>query len=193
MLTLKTSDGQTFDAKAGPDVDLNRIHVGDSVQATYYEEIAVAIRPSGKTAPKTTQTTVQREGVTAQQATMTAKVVSVDAEKKMVTLRDAQGKTHAVKVQDPDLPGPAQSRQGGRHGRPDVHASSGDVRTAGAADEVAAAYPSTTHERRGKLVSSPKHGLPPNTGPSGRIATYFEARRGRSRPGLLRRPGSLRR
>jgi len=103
MLTLKTSDGQTFDAKAGPDVDLKRIHAGDSVEATYYEEIAIAINASGKTATKSTTTTVQREGVTAKQATLTARVVSVDADKKTVTLRDPQGKMHMVKVQDPDV------------------------------------------------------------------------------------------
>jgi hypothetical protein len=103
LLTLKTADGETFDAKAGPDVDLDRLRVGDPVRATYYEEVAMGIRTTGQTGPKTTQTTVERDGVTAQQSTLTARIVSVDADKNTVVLRDPQSRMHSVKVVDPDV------------------------------------------------------------------------------------------
>ena len=103
MLTLKTPDGRTFDAKAGPDIDMGRLHVGDPVQATYFEEIAVALTPAGSPAANPSQTVIEREGVTAQQATLTARVISIDPAKETVTLRDPQGKMHSVKVNDPHV------------------------------------------------------------------------------------------
>jgi lipopolysaccharide export system protein LptC len=50
-----------------------------------------------------TSTTTQRGGVTAQQATLTAKIQSVDLKKNTVLIRGPQGKTHTLKVDDPDL------------------------------------------------------------------------------------------
>jgi hypothetical protein len=109
-LTFKDADGKTFDVKPGPQVNLDRLHVGDRVTATYFEETAVAIDKSGKgMMPKTTQKTVQRGGVTAQQATVTAQIVSVDPDKNMVVIKGPQGKMHSLKVQDPDMQ--AQLRQ----------------------------------------------------------------------------------
>ena len=50
-----------------------------------------------------TQTTVQRGGATAQQTTVTARIVSVDPNANTVTVQGPQGLMHSLKVKDPDL------------------------------------------------------------------------------------------
>jgi hypothetical protein len=45
----------------------------------------------------------ERGGVTAQQTTITAKVLAVDTDSNSVALRGPQGATHIIQVQDPDL------------------------------------------------------------------------------------------
>jgi hypothetical protein len=102
-LTLKGAEGNTFEVKAGPRVNLDRLKVGDRVRATYYEEIAVGINRATPGAPKVAQTTIERGGVTARQATATARILSVDAKKNTVAIRTPDGNTHALHVQDPDL------------------------------------------------------------------------------------------
>lgn len=103
MLTLNGPQGNTFDVKAGPNVDLDRIQVGDRVNATYYEEMAVAISRHTQGAPRAATTTVQRGGVTAVQATVTARIESVDANKHTVTIRGTNGTKHTLEVNDPNL------------------------------------------------------------------------------------------
>lgn len=56
-------------------------------------------------APRMTQTTVERGGVTARQATVTARIESVDPSKNLVTIKTPSGETHELKVEDPDLQG----------------------------------------------------------------------------------------
>jgi hypothetical protein len=102
-LTLQGPSGQSFDVKAGPDVDFDRLHVGDRVNATYYEEVAVAINRIPHAAPSAAARTVQRGGVTAKQATVTARIVAVDAADDTVTVRTADGRQRTVKVEDPAL------------------------------------------------------------------------------------------
>jgi hypothetical protein len=102
-VTLKDAQGKTRDVKVGPDVNIDRLRVGDAVNATYYEEVAVAIRKHAEGAPKTATRSVVRDGVTAQQATVTAPIVSVDRDKNMITVQDPGGKQHMLKVEDPDL------------------------------------------------------------------------------------------
>jgi hypothetical protein len=105
QVTLKDSAGKTIDIKAGPDVNIDKLHAGDRVTATYYEEVAVAINQASKGAPKMTTTTVERGGVTARQATITARIVSVDPTKNTVVIRGPDGNTHSLEVQDPALQG----------------------------------------------------------------------------------------
>jgi hypothetical protein len=102
-LTLKDSAGKTFEVKAGPDVNLDKLHQGDRVTATFYEEVAVAIDKATKGAPKMTATKVERGGVTARQATVTARIMSVDPSKNTVVIRGPDGNTHTLEVQDPGL------------------------------------------------------------------------------------------
>jgi hypothetical protein len=102
-LTLEGPGGRTLDVKAGPDVNLDRLHVGDRVTASYYDEVAVAIGRASTGAPSMTSTTVQRQGVTARQATVTARILSVDPSNDTVVIRGPFGGEHMLKVQDPGL------------------------------------------------------------------------------------------
>ncbi len=102
-LILLGPDGQSIDVKAGPNVDLDSVHVGDRVNATYYEEVAVGINSHPRPGARMTTRTVQRGGVTARQATVTAHIVGVDTADDTVTVRTPDGKMRTVKVADPAL------------------------------------------------------------------------------------------
>ena len=102
-VTLKTAQGQSFEVKAGPDVDLKRVHPGDRVTTSYYEEVAVAIDPARKPATQLTETTVVRGGVAERQATVTARIVSVDAKKNTVVVATPDGNRHTLEIKDPAL------------------------------------------------------------------------------------------
>lgn len=103
VVTVKGDTGNVVDVKVGPNVALDKLKVGQKVNAAYYEEVAIALRKPGEQAPKMTQTVTERGGITAQQTTVTAKVIAVDLAANKVVLRGPDGNTHAVKVKDPDL------------------------------------------------------------------------------------------
>jgi len=103
VITVRGSRGNTLDVKAAPNVNLDKLKVGSTVNAAYYEEVAIALHKPGESAPKMTETVTERGGVTAEQTTVTAKVVAVDTAANKVLLRGPAGDTHALKVQDPDL------------------------------------------------------------------------------------------
>jgi hypothetical protein len=103
MATLKTEQGETFDVKVAPSVNLDRVKAGDRVNTQYYEEVVVDLHPSGKGAPPSmTQRTVERGGVTAKQTTVTAQIVSADAKNNIVVVKGPKG-THTLHVQDPTI------------------------------------------------------------------------------------------
>ncbi len=102
-ITLLGSQGAVVDVKVGPNVNLAKLKVGDRVNAAYYREVAIALQKSGQQGPKMTQTVTERGGVTAQQTTVTAKVLAVDTAANSVALRGPNGGTHVIQVQDPDL------------------------------------------------------------------------------------------
>jgi Cu/Ag efflux protein CusF len=103
VVTLKGREGRDFEVKAGPDVDLNRLHVGDKVTAMYYDAVAVGIDKASTGAPTMTSRAVVRGGVTARQATVTARIVSVHPSKNSVVIRGPGGGERTLKVEDPAL------------------------------------------------------------------------------------------
>jgi Cu/Ag efflux protein CusF len=103
MITLKGDQGHMVDVKVGPSVTIDKLKVGDKVNAAYYEEVAVALHKPGEQAAKMTQTVTERGGVTAQQTTITAKVLAVDTAANTVVLRAPGAAAHMLKVEDPDL------------------------------------------------------------------------------------------
>jgi hypothetical protein len=102
MLSLKDQSGDVTEMKAGPDVKLDQLKVGDMITTDYYQEIVLALRGPGQPPPKMSQTTMERGGVTARQMTLTARVTEVDASKNTVTIRGPQG-SHTLHVSDPGV------------------------------------------------------------------------------------------
>jgi Cu/Ag efflux protein CusF len=107
-VTLNDMKGRTLDVQVGPSVDLNALHLGDLVQATYYESVAVNIRSPGERTtgqtnqqPGSTEKTVERPGASVRQTTVNARVTSVDLKSDTVTLDMPQGGMRTVHVKDP--------------------------------------------------------------------------------------------
>lgn len=107
-ITLATPDGKSRVFKAGPGLaDFSRLQVGDRVQATVTDEIAVyladrnaatadgagrlvAVGSNGNTAGALTAETVR----------MTAKITAIDLKKRRVTLQFEDGSARTVSVRE---------------------------------------------------------------------------------------------
>lgn len=110
IVTVKGPEGNLVDIKAGEQVkNLAQVKVGDSVEITYYESIAVKVYKPGE-APQGTAATVAAErlakpgekpaGIAGSQVTITATVESISPKKTSVTLKMADGKYKVVKIKD---------------------------------------------------------------------------------------------
>jgi len=110
IVTVKGPEGNSVDIVAGPQVkNLAQVKVGDSVDVTYYESIAVKVYKPGE-APQGEAATVAAErlskpgekpaGVVGAQATITATIESISPKKTSVTLKMTDGKFKTVKIQD---------------------------------------------------------------------------------------------
>jgi hypothetical protein len=109
-VTLNDMRGRTLDVQVGPNVDINSLRVGDLVQATYYESVAVALRSPGERTmgqpgekPGATERMVERPGASVRQTTVNARVTSVDLKNDTVTLDLPQGGMRTVRVKDPTV------------------------------------------------------------------------------------------
>jgi len=110
IVTVKGPEGNIVDIKAGEQVkNLAQVKVGDTVEITYYESLAVKVFKPGEM-PQGTAATVGAErtakpgekpsGIIGSQVTITATVESISPNKTSVTLKMADGKYKAVKIQD---------------------------------------------------------------------------------------------
>jgi len=110
IVTVKGPEGNVVDIKAGDQVkNLAQVKVGDSVEITYYESIAVKVFKPGE-APQGTAATVVTErtakagekpsGIAGSQVTITATIESISPNKATVTLKMADGKFKVAKIQD---------------------------------------------------------------------------------------------
>lgn len=110
VVTVKGPEGNLVDIVAGDKVkNLAQVKVGDTVDITYYESIAVKVFKPGE-APQGEAATVAAErlakpgekpsGIAGAQVTITAKVESISPKKTSVTLKMSDGKFKTVKVED---------------------------------------------------------------------------------------------
>jgi hypothetical protein len=104
-VTLRLADGRQQKVKCGPDiVNFDQIQVGDRVNATLTDELAVYVGhgepPSGAVAAGVALAPVGAKpgGITADVVQITAKVTAIDATKRRVTLELPDGSTKSVKV-----------------------------------------------------------------------------------------------
>jgi len=110
LVTLKGPKGNLFEITAGPSViNLPQVKVGDLVDITYYESLAVKVfKPGEMTMGNTAALAAERlakpgekpAGVAGAVVTITATVEAIDAKKPSVTLKMTDGKTKEVKIQN---------------------------------------------------------------------------------------------
>jgi arginine repressor len=106
LVTLKAADGATKVIHLGKEcINFDQIQVGDQVRATLAEEVAVAVSKGGAIpeagegalvarAPKGEKPAI----LIADSAQVTGKIDSVDADKRTITLTDADGKSRTIKA-----------------------------------------------------------------------------------------------
>lgn len=106
-VTLKGEDGKTHTLKAGKEVrNFDQIKVGDKVNATLTDEIAVAVRPAGSPPSNMGQANMialapkgAKPGVImARTDEITCKIVSVDAASRTLTFETPAGQSKTIKV-----------------------------------------------------------------------------------------------
>jgi Cu/Ag efflux protein CusF len=113
-LTLRDDQGKTFDLKLSPDIkSFDQLKVGQHVTASFYEEIAVSIRQPGEAAPKMTEKEKVSGGMKMKQISVTAKITNVNPDENTLTIQDPAGKTHELKVNDPQVQARLKSLKAG--------------------------------------------------------------------------------
>ena len=110
MVTLRATDGTLNIYKLGPEVrNFDQIEVGDQVKTTVVESLAIFVRNPGEPANDGERSVVAlaprgaKPGVVmAETSEITAKVESVDADARTVTVRGPEGKIRTFAVA-PDI------------------------------------------------------------------------------------------
>jgi hypothetical protein len=112
MLSLRKADGQHVDVRVPEDVKrFSSLKVGETISATYYENIVLILRPSTSTAPpvdtaaaaRTPAASGARAGTTAVQQTITATVDAIDMQVPSISFKGPRGWTYSSRVQDKAL------------------------------------------------------------------------------------------
>jgi hypothetical protein len=108
---LKTSDGRLFPVQASSDMTrFDKLKVGDTITATYYESIVLAMAPVGQGPVKPTDETsvvpttgVKPGGTVSRQVRVAATIESVDTATSSVTVRGDGGRVVSLRVADPKV------------------------------------------------------------------------------------------
>jgi len=110
LVTLMDEEGNTFDILVGEQArNLPQVKVGDVVEVTYYESVAVKVYKPGEVPSVSGDTSMvaaakkgeKPGGLAIKQATVTATVQSIDKKNQTAVLKGADGKSITVKVKDP--------------------------------------------------------------------------------------------
>lgn len=107
-ITLKGPKGRTVTLDVHDPTKLEAVKVGDPVAATYYEAVAVQVKPAGSATPSVT---VQEgragskpgdnpAGVIAREVTLVGTITAVNPKAPSVTVKGPKGRTETVKVKD---------------------------------------------------------------------------------------------
>jgi len=104
-VTFTQTDKKSYTYKAGPNLDLSKLRVGDQVNATLTEEAAVFLRKPGTppSAGEGAAVALARQGATkgefmADTAEVTATIITLNAKERKVALRFADGSTKTFPV-----------------------------------------------------------------------------------------------
>jgi len=107
-ITLKGPKGRTVTLDVHDPTKLEVVKVGDPVVATYYEAVAVQVKPAGSATPSVT---VQEgrvgskpgenpAGIIAREVILVGTITAVNPKAPSVTVKGPQGRTETVKVKD---------------------------------------------------------------------------------------------
>ncbi len=124
-ITLKGSKGRMVTLDVHDPSKLEAVKVGDPVVATYYEAVAVQVKPAGSATPSVT---VQEgragskpgenpAGVIAREVTLVGTITAVNPKAPSVTVKGPEGRTETGEGERRQESG---QREGGRHGRTDL-------------------------------------------------------------------------
>jgi Cu/Ag efflux protein CusF len=113
-VTLISDDGQTKTVNVPENVKtFKNLTPGQKVKVGYYESLAVSVKKPGEKTAETeaseTTTAMPASGsqgpgrMNVRRLTMTAQITEVDAKNNKVTLRDSEGTTRTVDVEDPGM------------------------------------------------------------------------------------------
>jgi hypothetical protein len=107
-VTLRAANGAEETLTLGPEVkNFDQIEVGDTVTAEYVEAVAVHVRAPGEPPSGAAASGIQvapkgdkPSATMVQQEEMTATIEEIDYAKRTATLRNAQGKTRQINVDE---------------------------------------------------------------------------------------------
>jgi hypothetical protein len=107
-VTLRAANGTEETLTLGPEVkNFDQIEVGDTVTAEYVEAVAVHVRAPGEPPSGAAASGIQvapkgdkPSATMVQQEEMTATIEEIDYAKRTATLRNAQGKTRQINVDE---------------------------------------------------------------------------------------------
>jgi hypothetical protein len=111
LVTIKGPEGGMITVQAGDQVkNLDQVKVGDRVNVSYYQSIAVDLVTPGE-APEneverarvSAEAGAKPGGAVGRQERKTVKILSVDPYKKAISFRDADGRWREVSVAEPRL------------------------------------------------------------------------------------------
>lgn len=110
-VVLQNAEGRTLSVKVSENVDLAKVHPGDTVDLVYMESVAIDVADPGTAAPGIASAVLVAPaqpgqvpaGTVIQQLTATAEVTAVNMTTYSVTLRMPDGELKPFTVKNPDL------------------------------------------------------------------------------------------
>lgn len=104
-VVIRTKTGELRTVEVGPNAQIDKIHVGDNVSATYYENIIIRKKPAGEADVDTLEAAAHRGdtkagGSIAVQQAITATITAIDMNAPSISLKGPRGWSYSSKVQD---------------------------------------------------------------------------------------------
>lgn len=102
-MTVKTTNGERLTLSVPPDVQgFDKVKKGDKIDIDYYRAVAVRVIPSGTGGGANAEAPTAAGGK-GPKMTTSSQVVSVNDRDQTMKVKEANGKSHTVSVQDPAI------------------------------------------------------------------------------------------
>lgn len=102
---IRTKSGELRTVELGPNAQLSQLKVGDTVNATYYENIIIRKKPAGEPDVDTMEAAAKHGagkagGTVGVQQAITATITAIDMKVPSISLQGPRGWSYSSKVQD---------------------------------------------------------------------------------------------